>query len=324
MGHTAQPSAVIQQTGTLTGTHEFAFITGSVNPAGTQGTLDPLYRDVREAADMPASVGSPYCVVQLNAGNETLDQFCFIPNFMNGDGEGTTALASFGFPMLWNPATTKVELRNGATVLATRTVSANAPVVTLTSPNGGQSFAANADIPIFWTASDADQDPLTYSVLYSPDGGGSWVPAADGLTTTSFSLPASTVAGTQSAIIRVIASDGANSGQDQSDAIFTVSKKPPQIFISNPRANAAVPPNSAVPLEGLGIDLEDGNLADADLQWSSDKDGALGTGATLIVPSLTLGLHTITLTGKDSDNNSVSASIQLYVGYQVSLPITLR
>src|SRR6185503_19534805 len=101
-------------------------------------------------------------------------------------------------------------------------------------------------------------------------------------------------------------SDGVNTGQDQSDAAFTVSKKPPQVYITNP-TGGVVPPESAVPLEGLGIDLEDGNLADSDLKWSSSKDGALGSGASLIVAKLSPGLHTITLTGKDSDNNTVIA-----------------
>jgi hypothetical protein len=319
----AQPNASIQQTGTLTGTHEFAFITGSVNPAGTQGTLNPIYRDVRETADLPASAGAQYCVVLLNTGKEVLAQNCFVPNFMNGDGETEVALASFGFPMLWNPATARIELRNGATVLAARNVSANPPVVSLTSPNGGQTFGANANIPISWTASDADHDPLTYSILYSPDGGASWIPAAEGLTTTTYLLPAAVVAGSQNAIIRVAASDGVNTGQDQSDAAFTVSKKPPQVYITNP-TGGVVPPESAVPLEGLGIDLEDGNLADSDLKWSSSKDGALGSGASLIVAKLSPGLHTITLTGKDSDNNTVIASVQLYVGYRLYLPVTYK
>ncbi len=59
---------------------------------------------------------------------------------------------------------------------------------------------------------------------------------------------------------------GANTGQDQSDAVFTVSKKPPQVFISNPVSGTFIVSGTAVSLEGLGIDLEDGNLADADLQ----------------------------------------------------------
>jgi hypothetical protein len=320
----SRPGAVIQQTTTVTGTHEFAFITGSVNITGTQGTLNPIYRDVREAANLPDSAGAQYCVVLLNAGSEVLDQHCFVPNFMNGDGATMTTLASFGFPMLWNPATVRIELRNGATVLAARDVSPNAPVVNLTSPNGGQSFAANANIPIAWTASDADQDALTYSLLYSPDGGTSWVPIADGLTTASYSLPAAVVAGSPTAIIRVIASDGANTGQDQSDAAFSVSKKPPQLYISAPISGTFVLSGTAVTLEGLGIDLEDGNLADADLQWTSSKDGTLGTGSSLILPSLSAGLHTLTLTGKDSDNNTVTATIQLFVGSQLHVPLLRR
>ena len=67
-------------------------------------------------------------------------------------------------------------------------------------------------------------------------------------------------------------------------------------------------------LNGEAIDLEDGALGDDAYLWSSDKDGVLGTGASLPLNTLSPGVHTITLTAKDSNQVEGHASITLTVG----------
>ncbi len=51
---------------------------------------------------------------------------------------------------------------------------------------------------------------------------------------------------------------------------------------------------------GTGTDSEDGVLSGASIVWSSDRDGILGTGASLTVSTLSLGSHIIRLTVTDS------------------------
>jgi hypothetical protein len=82
-----------------------------------------------------------------------------------------------------------------------------------------------------------------------------------------------------------------------------VERKPPQVYITDPISGTFILAGSAVPLNGLGIDLEDGNLDGSSLQWDSNRDGPLGSGPSLVLPSLSKGLHVITLTGTDSDGN---------------------
>jgi len=60
------------------------------------------------------------------------------------------------------------------------------------------------------------------------------------------------------------------------------------------------------------MDLENGSLGDSALSWVSSIDGALGAGQLLEV-SLSLGVHTITLTATDSGGLTSTASIQITV-----------
>jgi len=62
--------------------------------------------------------------------------------------------------------TNEVTLFKGATPLATVARSENAPVIETISINYPNSNTANVN----WNASDADNDELTYTVFYSPDG----------------------------------------------------------------------------------------------------------------------------------------------------------
>src|SRR5205823_6568306 len=65
-------------------------------------------------------------------------------------------------------------------------------------------------------------------------------------------------------------------------------------------------------LGAVATDTEDGNLG-ATVRWASSRDGALGTGATLVVPSLSVGAHTLTASVTDADGATASASVAVTV-----------
>ncbi|MFC1728165.1 beta strand repeat-containing protein [Nanoarchaeota archaeon] len=89
----------------------------------------------------------------------------------------------------------------------------------------------------------------------------------------------------------------------------------PNATITNPLTGSQYQNGSAIVFNGTGVDLEDGNLTGASLVWTSDLDGALGTGNGLSVSTLTIGNHTITLTATDSglltDNDSIQVEVIL-------------
>ena len=87
------------------------------------------------------------------------------------------------------------------------TVSAQPPVVTWDTPGGGE-FGPEDAIPISWSASDPDDDPLSYGLDFSRDGGRSWITIEPHITTTHTTWTPGMLATAPDARLRVRVSDG--------------------------------------------------------------------------------------------------------------------
>jgi len=196
------------------------------------------------------------------------------------------------------PATARVVVKQGETVLATRDVSEHSPSVTVIAPNGGESWPVSGTQVISWMASDADHDPLFFLVQYSYDGGQTWETLASDVTEDHLEVDAALLPGSDQARVRVLASDGINTSADQSDDSFRVARKDPVLFITGVDDNGIVELGSVLNLIANTIDLDAGALSDQDFIWRSDRVGILGTGPRLEVPAdlLPPGPHQLTLT----------------------------
>jgi hypothetical protein len=202
-------------------------------------------------------------------------------------------------------------------------VSANPPTVTVLSPNGGEIWGATGTYTITWAANDPDGDPLTYSVLYSPDQS-NWVPVGAAITQTQLAVNAAELVGGNGAKVRVLATDGVNTSTDESNDPFTVGRKSPQAFILSPPEDITITLNTPLWLEGYAYDLEDGPLGDEALRWSSSLIGELGTGS-LVVVLLPEGQHVITLTATDSEGNIGTDTVHVYVvPHRIYLPLIVK
>jgi hypothetical protein len=182
------------------------------------------------------------------------------------------------------------------------------------SPNGGESLSGST-ATLSWSASDLDGDPLEYVIQYSTDAGTNWQILASGWLSTTYEVSLDAIAGTDQGLVRVLASDGFHTFQDQSDGTFTVAKHPPQASIRTPANNSLYVGGQTIILEGSAFDNEDGQLGDSALSWSSSLDGALGTGRSLAVVASTLteGTHTITLAAQDNDGQTDTTLITVQV-----------
>ena len=225
----------------------------------------------------------------------------------------------------WHPDTTRISIWHGEQELAGRDVSPNPPTVQVISPNGGEVVEGESTV-VTWSGSDADGDPLTFTLLYSADGGETWLTLATDIKGMSYEVDTSLLAGSEEALVRVMASDGVNTTSDESDAYFTLADRIPQVSILWPTDGARFTADDVVVLTGDAYDPEDGSLTGEALVWESDQDGLLGSDSSLILATqnLTFGSHQITLLATDSDDMEGSASVSIFVGHQVYLPLILK
>lgn len=299
----AAAAAMHTTTLSLQNSPEIALVSGRVY-VDNRGELEPIYR-VPATANLPGlPAGTDYCVQFLDGLGQRLHGRCFNLSFESVDGpmDHASFLLLEPYPL----ATARVRLMQGTAVLAERVVSPNAPQVTVLGPNGSEQW--DGVQTIYWQAGDMDGDPLSYSVFYSPDDGLSWRFVATGLTEQQVRWNTSQVGGSKKGRVRVMATDGINTTSDDSDASFRIPLKPPSASIALPADGAIFRRPEALLLVGRGFDLEDGELRDAALVWTSDRDGLLGTGNHIVAPELARGRHVITLSATDADGMTSSTS----------------
>ena len=255
-----------------------------------------------------------HVVVLRDADGGELWQTRFTP--VTSHGEPATGGDVAASPSIFNVVVPRdlagaasVEVVSAGATLVAGTVSANAPRVSVSAPQAG-----TADrLTVTWSSSDADQDPLRHTVLYSADDGRTWNPIGMDLSGTSLSVARWSLPGSNTARIRVIASDGLRSTVATSPA-FTLPNLAPMLSVDSPADGFIASGAQSIPLTATAVDAEDGPLGGS-VVWSSDVDGQLGTGATLVQRAdlLSQGTHRITATVTDSGGATASASVTITV-----------
>jgi hypothetical protein len=172
------------------------------------------------------------------------------------------------------------------------------PTVQILEPTPNSSWPIGTQQTIRWDAVSPSGAPLVALVQYSPDGGKTRFTlgrdvSGDDLTVNPDELP-----GGPQAMVYVQVSDGMNMAEAEAGP-FNTESKPPFVRIVAPQANAKIVAGLPVSLEGSASDREE-ELADQNFTWSSSRDGVLGSGKVFLVPGLSEGEHTLTLTITDS------------------------
>jgi hypothetical protein len=301
-------------------------VIGKIVTATNTVTLSTFYR-VPNADDWAGrDLSGTYHIKLLDASNGVLADYNFSPR---GVAEVDDPEQDITEIVPWVTGTHKIVIASAAQHLITRTISANAPTVTVQAPGGGITLTGNSVI-VSWSALDIDGDPLTFSLDYSKDGGATWTPLSGQIPSTTVSIDLTLLPGGAQGKFRVWASDGVNTATDETDGTFVVPGKAPRILSVAPISGTAYVISQTVSFEAEAYDPEDGALPDAKLQWSSSINGALGTGALLQLDTLSIGTHTITLTATDSSGNNTTATLQVIVNTdevtisEVYLPIVIR
>jgi hypothetical protein len=200
---------------------------------------------------------------------------------------------------------------NFGTVIAQESLGGVAPTVSIEFPSGGETLSG--DQFLLWSVSDPDSSTHVYWIDYSSDGGNSWNTLAQEIAETNIQVNFNELPGsTNESLIRVTATDGANTGFSVSNS-FSVPKKIPISEIQSPTEGSQKPLGIPIYFEGLGFDVDDGVLDETSLVWESSVDGVIGNGAEFSISNLSEGVHTITLKVTDSDGNQTSDAITFSV-----------
>jgi hypothetical protein len=205
---------------------EVIAVSGMIFQNGTVVPDEDWYHFAEGTPDiLPGTTGN-YSVVLLNATGQVLSQVGFNASFWLS-GYGTDLVqrdsASFAFSIPWENGTHEIQIRNATDhVLVSRFVSTNSPTVTVTFPNGGEILLTDQNYTITWEASDLDGDPLTYALLLSDDGGSTWLPVDMGISVKNYTLLTNYLPTGSKYLVKVIATDGVNTGEDVSDGNFTI------------------------------------------------------------------------------------------------------
>jgi hypothetical protein len=283
-------------------------VSGRIYDSG-RAEFDTVYQvDVADYLAPQAQSGSDFCLVLENSLGERVSGHCFDLSLEDARRYGRAATFTYALPYV--PDASRLALLRGGERLAQRPFSANAPTIEILSPAVGTVLPDMVEVA--WRGQDADGDPLSYILSYSPDAGGSWYHLAYEFKGNRLVVDMSRLPGGEQALFRLMASDGVHTAVAMAGP-FPVENRPPQTFILLPEDDIAVYQEQTLLLSGYGYDLEDGLLSEDGLHWFSDVAGYLGSGRQIVVRDLPPGRHVITLTAADSSGQSTAASIPIEV-----------
>ncbi len=292
------------------------YVSGWVKPDGS-GALDPVV--IEHGIPSEGVLEGEYSIQALGRQGEVVYNLPFGAIFEDLEG-GQRSLVPFNFQIPYQKDAVQIVLKHGEEVLASRQYSPNPPVINLIEPTAAQAVGAiSGKITIQWEASDADGDPITVDILYSPDNGQNWYPVASDITGDSYVVDTANLVGGEQAIFRVIASDGFRTAQDDLDTPLNVADNPPLVAIIGPAEAAFGEP---LVYQGFGLDPEEGELPPESLYWELDGE-SIDSGAQ-IEPLLSFGAHTLTLYGVDSAGNTGQTTLNIFIGSRLYLPTIER
>lgn len=291
---------------------DFLDLQGTIIAEGNTASFQRVRRV--NSATIPPLTPGPYAIRLFDAGNTLLADYPFMPE----TGDETPGVLHFDQVVNFVNGTRIVRIvRIGdGQVLATANISPNAPVVSNVALQGAPN-PVTGTVTLTWSASDADNDALRFNVLYSRNGGASFQTVKTGVTGNSTAIDTSTLGGS-TGILRVIADDGANTGQADS-APFTLADKPPMPMIFTPGDGLRIHYGQLVNFSGAAMDWQDGGVTGANLVWSSNLDGPLGTGELISSQTLKVGSHIITLKATNSKGMMATTSITVIVDDDLNL-----
>ncbi len=300
-------------TGMITGTGANSAVLGYANQLSAAAVAE-----ARAHLEASASTNPSYTLRALDSAGGLISSVAISSTTTHNHSDNEiTLFVGFVDP---NPAIARFQIVNGSNVpVGQRSAGAATPVISITSPSTASVIGNQMNVS--WNATDADGDPLLFTLRYSNDNGATWRVLGSPVSETSMNVDMTDglPGGTQS-LLQVVASDGVHSSS-ATVGPFTVQRRAPRAFVLDEQYNplnasitAAATQSQTVVLRGSAQDAEDGPLSGAALTWQvSGPMTRTGDGEQFTLVGLPPGVYSVRLTAKDSDNNETTASTTLTI-----------
>lgn len=274
------------------------------------------------AQPTPSDNEGTHELVVLDATGVPLHTLAFTPISSEGDpelgGEDAAARALINVVIPADlPGASTLEVRAGGVAISANRMSTTAPTASINVPTTGTSD----DVDVTWSSSDPDGDALAHTLLYSTDSGATWDVVAADLSGTSSAISRSSLPASNHAKLKVIVSDGLRSSEAVS-AEFSLPNLAPLVTITDHIDGTTVSGSQTFAMDADAYDAEDGELGSGSFTWSSDRDGSLGTGDSILkrADQLSEGTHILTVTVTDSAGAKTAASVTIHVNRVAEVP----
>ncbi|MGI9201745.1 MAG: immunoglobulin-like domain-containing protein, partial [Woeseiaceae bacterium] len=180
------------------------------------------------------------------------------------------------------------------------------PTVTITAPANNSTFNVGSLVNFTAAATDAEDDDtiLTSQITWSSDLDGALAGTGGGISTSSLSAGSHTITASVTDSELLLGTD----------SITVNVNAAPTVTITAPANNSDFDSGTSINFEAGATDAEDNdNPLSNQITWSSDVNGALGTGRSINVSTLSVGSHVITAAVTDSDGSPGSDSISVTI-----------
>ncbi|MEA2063410.1 MAG: YncE family protein [Gemmatimonadota bacterium] len=189
------------------------------------------------------------------------------------------------------------------------------PVATIIFPAEGASFAVGT--PVLFAGSGADPEEgnlpadrlMWYSSVSGLIGAGDYLLRGD--------LPE----GGHRVVLLAVDEQGLTGSAEVDIRIEPGGNQSPGVTITSPGSGAVFALGRHISFTGTASDPEDGVLPGSALSWSSDIDGVLGTGASLLTDALSAGIHLVVLRAADSHGAGGFDSVSISVSHPPEVTI---
>lgn len=184
-------------------------ISGSARSDGSSGSLDPAFVVSSSVPLGPPHPSGNHCLRFFNVAGPLTD-YCFTLRFAKARTLDPLDREFFALRVPYPADTTRIALLRDGNELASLAVSQDAPQVAITAPQAGDRWSGTQTL--YWSGTDPAGRALTYSVLYSADGGQTWTPMDVDLQSAQYMFDTGEITAGSEVYFRVLASSGITTG----------------------------------------------------------------------------------------------------------------